>query len=265
MVLVNVIKDLSIPKIITGIRTQRMSPMNSPQDQELPSEKFCVLIPTYNEENNIIPLVEKLIAIDCPLFVVDDGSTDKTATKLFLKEVPSFCLFPNKGKGFALHLGGQFLSNSGYEYILCMDADNQFKVEDIQKFDTALMFDDKTDIFIGNRFAGTTNMPKINRIANRVMSWVLSKLAGQKIEDSQCGFRMVRGEVFTELECKSTRFDYESEQLVLASWYGSKITSVPIDCTYSKDRKSNIHPIRDTYRFVKLVLWLSFRKMFKLF
>jgi glycosyltransferase involved in cell wall biosynthesis len=229
-------------------------------------EKYAVLIPVFNEEKNVVALAERLEALDIPFMFIDDGSTDKTVTQLWLKEIPSMAYFPNRGKGWAIQLGAKALIAAGYDWILVIDGDNQFKTEDIELFDNTLLFgESEADIFIGNRFAGKTNMPWVRRCTNRFMSWVVSSMAGQKIPDSQCGFRLIHKDIFTCFDCESNRFAYESEQLIKASWYGGRIKSIPIDCNYPKGGKSSIKIFRDSWLFWKMIFRLTLRKMFNLF
>lgn len=217
-------------------------------------DKFAVLIPVYNEEYAVLKIAEALEALDVRYLFVDDGSTDRTATHLWLKDLSALCYFPNRGKGFAIQLGAKYLIKEGYEWILIMDSDGQHSCDDIEKFDTALLFNENDyKIFMGNRLWSKHNqMPRLRYHINRFMSWILSKIAGQKITDSQCGFRLVHKSIF-ELDIKSDKFDYESEMLIKASRAGHKIKDVPIKCIYYRDRKSKIRPIADACRFIKLI------------
>lgn len=225
--------------------------MNYPLEYQ---SKFAIVIPVYNEENNVEVIADKLDELEIPYVFIDDGSTDKTATQLWLKEIPALCYYPNRGKFFAFKLGAKYLINEDYEWIMIIDGDGQMSIEDIEKFDNALLFDeDKTDIFIGNRLNNPKDMPLIRRLTNQFMSWIVSKLTGQYIPDSQCGFRLYNKRVIEELNLVCDRFDGESEVLIKAGCKGMKIKSIPIQCIYQKGRKSKIHPIKDTYRFVKLL------------
>ena len=70
---------------------------NYQKEQKL--DKFAVVIPVYNEENNIVQLAEELEALDIPFLFVDDGSTDKTATILWMHDFPALCYFPRHPAG----------------------------------------------------------------------------------------------------------------------------------------------------------------------
>jgi len=216
-------------------------------------EKFAVLIPAYNEEYNILKIAEAMESLELQYLITDDGSTDRTATHLWLKNIPALCYFPNRGKAFALQLGSRYLIKEGYKYILTMDADGQHSIDDIEKFDNALLFNEDCDIIIGNRMWDKKSMPKIRYWTNKFMSFVISKISGQTIEDTQCGFRMYSKRIFEELICDSKGFTFENEVLIKASRKGYKIKSVPVKCIYHKERKSNIKIIRELFRFIKLI------------
>jgi hypothetical protein len=84
------------------------------------------------------------------------------------------------------------------------------------------------------------------------MSRKISRICGQKIPDTQCGFRMVHRDLVPDLLNGAERFDYETEMLIVASRKGFRIESVPISTVYS-DEVSSIHPVRDTIRFFNLM------------
>src|SRR5438067_10669508 len=98
-------------------------------------------------------------------------------------------------------------------------------------------------------------MPFIRRVVTRYMSSQISRLCGQDIPDTQCGFRMVDRHLAPELHSGGNRFEYETEVLIIASCKGYRIKSVPITTVYS-DQVSKTHPVRDALRFLKL-LWRS--------
>jgi hypothetical protein len=95
-------------------------------------------------------------------------------------------------------------------------------------------------------------MPLLRLSVNRYMSASISRLCGQPIPDTQCGFRMVHRSLIPDLLGGADRFEYETEMLILASRKGCRILSVPITTVYS-DEVSSIHPVRDTLRFFKLI------------
>jgi len=84
------------------------------------------------------------------------------------------------------------------------------------------------------------------------MSDKISRVCGQDIPDTQCGFRMLHRDVIPEILSGASRFEYETEMLIIASKKGYRIASVPISTVYS-DEISSINPVRDTLRFFRLM------------
>lgn len=228
------------------------------ENEQIPSDKFSILIPVYNEENNVVKLADEIEKLGLPYLFIDDGSTDKTLTNIWLKDLPAMCYFPNRGKGYAIRLGAYYLISAEFPYILTLDGDGQCALSDIEKFDNELLFNEDVDIFIGNRMWDEKKMPLMRRWVNKIMSKIISKRAGVFIPDSQCGFRIYSNRVFTKLDLKCNGFDFESEVLIKAGCVGMKIKSIPIQCIYQKNRRSKIRFLRDGFRFLKLIFSLKF-------
>ena len=95
-------------------------------------------------------------------------------------------------------------------------------------------------------------MPLVRRVVNRYMSNQISRVCGQKIPDTQCGYRMLHRKIIPDMLGGGHRFDYETEALIIASRKGYRIESVPIATVYT-DQVSKIHPVRDSLRFFKMM------------
>ncbi len=216
---------------------------------------ILIVIPAYNEEKTIGKVINQVKQTPYNFVVVNDGSTDRTSDVLFFytKSHQRINYPDNRGKGFAIHTGANWAKLHKYRYILVIDADGQHALSDIELFDYALQKHPEAQIIIGNRLCNPKNMPFIRLITNKVMSWLISKLAKCKIIDSQCGMRLISVDVFNT-KLKSHRFEMESEMLIIEGNKGKKIINVPIRCIYNKNRISKINPLSDTIRFIKL-LW----------
>jgi glycosyltransferase involved in cell wall biosynthesis len=101
-------------------------------------DKFAVLIPIHNEEYEAVNLGLQLEALELSYLFVDDGSTDRTMTNLWMKEIPVLCYFPKRGQDFDINLGIKTLLNTGYEWVLILGKKN--RSEDIKKLDSALFW-----------------------------------------------------------------------------------------------------------------------------
>ncbi|HTL69865.1 MAG TPA: hypothetical protein VL404_01095, partial [Candidatus Eisenbacteria bacterium] len=107
-------------------------------------------------------------------------------------------------------------------------------------------------LILGNRMSRPEGMPLVRRLTNRFMSSILSALAGQRVPDSQCGYRALSRELVSRLRLRTDRFEIESEMLLEASRMGFRVSSVPVRCVYA-DEKSQVNPFRDTLRFLRFL------------
>lgn len=208
----------------------------------------AALIPAYLEERHIRKVVsETLLQLDC-VYVVDDGSSDRTADEARAAGADVTRHEVNRGKGAAIKTGLRKLLQSDVEYVLLLDGDGQHLPSEIPHF----FGDNRAHLVVGNRMSEAHEMPIVRRLTNRFMSWQISRVCGQPIPDSQCGFRMVHRSLIPELFVNSDAYDYETEMLFIAAKKGFSIDAVPVSAVYG-DEKSKIRPIRDTVRFFALI------------
>jgi len=218
--------------------------------------KVWALIPAYNEEENIGSLLSEIKGRGISVAVIDDGSTDKTYE--IAKDKSDIVLrnTKNLGKGSSIRRGIVFLlDNMDFDYVITMDADNQHSPHDLDKF--LKEADKKADFVIGNRMGSPRGMPFIRLATNSFMSFVVSKIARQRIPDTQCGFRLIKKNVLSSISITTSKFEIESEIIIKAARKGFIIKSVPIESIYFKGRSSNIRPFYDTLRFIKFIARLK--------
>ena len=215
--------------------------------------KVAALIPAYREERFIADVVRRTRAQLADVLVVDDGSPDRTAALAQEAGATVLVHAQNLGKGMAIQTGLRDLGTRGVDYVLILDADGQHLPEEIPRFlEAAAQRPDK--LLVGNRMHHTKDMPWQRRLTNQFMSGQISLLCGQRVPDTQCGFRMIHRDLIPRLVAgsKTGRFDYETEMLILAAWRGERIGAVPISTVYGEE-VSSIHPVRDGIRFFKLM------------
>ena len=207
-------------------------------------------IPAYLEAKHISDVVRRTRAQLDHVLVVDDGSTDETADRAREAGAEVIVHPQNRGKGVSIQTGMRHWLERGLEYVLILDGDGQHLPEEIDRFLRAASAGAK--LLVGTRMNDVASMPLLRRLVNRYMSGRISRLCGQAIPDTQCGFRMLHRDLIPDLLGGANRFEYETEMLIVASRKGCRIESVPISTVYS-DEVSSIHPVRDTLRFWKLI------------
>ena len=222
------------------------------------AKKIALLIPAYNEEKYIGQVIKKCVPYQLDMIVVDDGSGDQTAAivkqlQLSGKYRLIFLKHPkNKGKGAALDTGFQYAVKKDYLGVITLDADAQHDTKEIKHF-LQMVKKEKPDLIIGSRFQNTKGMPFIRLATNYFTSWVISALAGKKVEDVQSGFRYISTKVIKNIELKTKRFETEPELILKACWLNYQVKNIPISTLYYKDSVSEVNKLTDTLKFFRLV------------
>ena len=215
-----------------------------------------VLIPAYNEEETLGPLIKKLKEEKLSVLVVDDGSVDNTAR---IAEENGAVLLrngKNSGKGVSLKKGiAYLLGQRHFDYVLIMDGDGQHAPSDTEKF--LKEAERGKPCVIGNRMDNPLGMPALRIFTNKFMSWLISRITQQHIPDSQCGFRLIKRKLLEQITIHTDNYQIESEILIKVARQGTPIKSIPVKSIYHKNSKSKIRPIIDTCRFVKFIFSLN--------
>ena len=153
-------------------------------------EPFTVVIPAFNEEAGIQPVIRELqqglADHDFELIVVDDGSEDRTAE--LAREAGATVLSQpvNRGYGAALKTG---IRKASHDNIVIIDADGTYPVEAIPSLVSGLT---EYEMVVGARIGANISIPLIRKPAKRVLQWLASYLAGRKIPDLNSGLRAMR-------------------------------------------------------------------------
>ena len=201
-----------------------------------------VIIPTYNEKENIEAITRAVFALPVPfhILVIDDGSPDGTAAivknlmqnefadRLFLVERQG-----KLGLGTAYICGFRWGLEHGYDYIFEMDADFSHNPQDLLKLYQALS-EENADVAIGSRYVSGVNV--VNWPMGRVlMSYFASKyvrtVLGIPVHDTTAGFVGYRRKVLETIELDKIRFKgyaFQIEMKFTAYKCGFRIKEVPI-------------------------------------
>lgn len=218
---------------------------------------LSIVIPMYNEKPRIASSVETIRAyletLQMPyeIIVVDDGSTDGSAAAL--ADVPDVCVIsyqPNRGKGNAVRQG--MLAAKG-DLVAFSDVDLSAPIEELRKLLDAI--ESGADIAIGSRALPASQLvvhqPKYRELGGKMLNLVIRALSVKGIHDTQCGFKLFRGEVARRLfaQCILDGWGFDVEVLYLAQRMGYRIAEVPVKWAHSPD--SRIHPFRAGLQVIK--------------
>lgn len=202
--------------------------------------KSLVIIPTYNELENIHAIVSEVMKLDTSyhVLVVDDGSPDGTAdeVRIMMAHWPDrLHLIERQGKhglGTAYIAGFHFALDKGYDFIFEMDADFSHNPADLPKLRAAC--EQGADMAIGSRYVTGVNV--INWPMGRVMlsyfaSMYVRIITGMPFHDATAGFKCYRRRVLETIDLDRIRFvgyAFQIEMKFLTWKHGFKIAEVPI-------------------------------------
>jgi dolichol-phosphate mannosyltransferase len=200
-----------------------------------------VIIPTYNEKENIESIIRAVFGLDkaFDVLVIDDGSPDGTAGIVKnLQEEFSGRLFliersGKQGLGTAYICGFKWSVEHGYDYIFEMDADFSHNPDDLPRLYAACA-EGGADVAVGSRYCNGVNV--VNWPLGRVlMSYFASAyvrfVTGLKVHDTTAGFKCYRRETLETVELDKIHFKgyaFQIEMKFTASKCGFKIVEVPI-------------------------------------
>lgn len=204
-----------------------------------------VIIPTYNEKENIGEMIETVMNLSLPdenyfhLLIIDDGSPDGTAeiVKTYQKQYPErLFLEQRKGKlglGTAYIYGFKWALAKNYDLIFEMDADFSHNPKDLIQLYHACTTEN-FDVAIGSRYiqgVNVVNWPMSRVLMSYFAGYYVRFITGMKIMDTTAGFKCYKSEVLRKIELDKIKFvgyAFQIEMKFLAWKYGFKIKEVPI-------------------------------------
>ena len=210
----------------------------------------AVVIPTYNNDRTLGGVIAGVRRYCADIFVVNDGSTDRTAEVLASTEgIRTIAYARNRGKGYALRRGLRAAREAGFRYALTIDSDGQHYPDDIARFIERIERRPDT-LLIGARNLTADNMPARNTFANRFSNFWYLVETGRRLEDTQSGFRLYPLRRLGRLRSLCSRYEFEVEVIVRAAWRGVEVENIPVRVYYAPDgeRVSHFHPLRDFTR-----------------
>lgn len=248
--------------------------------------KLSIIIPVFNEERTIVQVIKNVVAVEIPdvekeIIVVDDGSTDATASVIsrlrqdFLlrqgfggqvggqANVKIVKHEKNRGKGTAVRTG---ISNATGDYIIIQDADLEYNPKDIKRL-IAPIKDGRARVVYGTRLKRLPNLKRDERtprfllhyLGNRFLSFLTSILYGQWLTDMETGYKIFPKKAILNMKLHARSFDFEPEITVKLLKRGYRLLEVPITTNprgYQEGKKLN------TFKDGFIAFWTLFKYRF---
>lgn len=213
------------------------------------------LVPAYRAREAVGDVVRGFASLVDPLVVVDDGSGDDTGAVAEAGGARVVRHAANRGKGAALVTGLGWLAEQGATHALTIDADGQHLPSEAPHLLAAARATPEA-IVVGERRKEGHAIRGINRLGNAVADTLLARIAGQRLPDTQSGFRIYPIGATLALGTQGSRYDFETEVLLRAARAGIPLIGVPVAVHYPPiaERVSHYRPVVDTARIVRTVL-----------
>ncbi len=227
------------------------------------AELLSIVIPAYNEEDGITPIVERVLrtrpalracGAELELIVVDDGSRDRTAE--IVGRYPEVCLVrhrTNHGYGAALKTG---FAHARGEWLGFLDADGTYPPEHFPEMLCAGR-EQGADLVIGSRMAGTeSQMPLSRRVGNLLFANLVSLIGNCHVSDSASGQRLIRREALRRLYPLPDGLNFTPVMSTRAIHEQIKMIEVPIPYAERLGR-SKLTIVGDGTRFLQSIVWTA--------
>ena len=222
---------------------------------------MSIVIPAYNESARIERALEEVVGTirsqgwDAELIVVNDGSTDSTASQVlaFAERAPEVHLIENpgnRGKGYSVRNG---LLQAQGEIVMFTDADLSAPIREAELLMAAIR--GGADIAIGSRWMDRARQihrqPLYRQFFGRCFNLITRTVMGLKFHDTQCGFKaFTRAAAQTVFQLQTIeRWGFDPEILFIASKRHLKVVEVPV--TWGHDERSRMSYLRDGFQMLR--------------
>lgn len=225
--------------------------------------KCLVIIPAYNEEENIVRVVENL-KNNYPMYdyvVINDGSSDDTARLCRRKGYELVDLPVNLGLAGAFQTGLKYAWRKGYDYVIQFDADGQHRAEYIAPMLEKIQ--EGYDIVIGSRFVTEKKPHSLRMIGSRLIAVATRLTTGKKVKDPTSGMRMFNKKMIAEFAL-NLNYGPEPDTISYLLKQGATIAEVQVEMderiageSYLNITKSMMYMLR---MLMSILLIQNFRK-----
>jgi glycosyltransferase involved in cell wall biosynthesis len=234
--------------------------------QESTFVRLCIVIPAYNEERTVAGTIREYRAAfpEARFVIVDNNSSDATnaRARAVLNPERDFCLFERRqGKGYAVKTG---LSRISADVYIVTDADATYAADDASRL-LDILLELRADMLVGDRMSdGAYDKQNIrvgHSLGNRLLTWVISRLSGQRYNDVLSGLRVMSRPFVSALDVRSKGFQLETEMNFVAAYLRSYVVELPIAYRERVDDSiSKLRTVQDGLHILYFTLtsWITF-------
>ena len=216
-------------------------------------ENTYVILPAYNEETRIRPVIEELAERGYKMVIVNDGSSDNTldvikeSQKKYPDNIFIYSHIINRGVGVAMQTGFDAVLRYNPKYVVNMDSDGQHSVDDLDNVLEPLITG-KAQAVIGVR--PLKDMPLSRNIANAIMNLLTRIFYKVDVSDSQTGFRAITREALDKIEINARGYLISSEFIREVNDNNIQFAEVPIETIYTPETQKKGTNIKVAFKIL---------------
>lgn len=213
--------------------------------------KTVVCLPTYNEEESLQTMIDEMRALNLNLFIVDEHSMDKTLKIAQKNNVPAYQR-DGSGKGWGVRKAIEIAKKEGYENLALIDCDCTYPPKYIPQLAKYLT---EFDMVVGRR--KTDNMPLLNRLGNKVYTYLVNVLFFSNLKDINSGLRIFKLNRMPYLDAE--KFDIEVQITTRALKNKLTIKEIPIEY-FQRKGNTKVRMIKDGFIILSRIFKERFTK-----
>lgn len=219
--------------------------------------RTCCIVPIYNEATVIEDCIADLRTIFPNILVVDDGSTDDSASKAKKSGAQVIRHTLNVGQGLAISTGFKWVQGQNkFKNIVTFDGDGQHIAHDALRLVEELE-NSSLDIVFGSRFLGyeRSNTPVMKRIILKIVTKITNILTGVKLSDAHNGLRALTVKASKVIELTQAGMAHASQMISLTRQANLKYHEIPVNVLYTTYSKKKGQSILNSVNIVADLVW----------
>lgn len=225
------------------------------------TEKLLVIIPAYNEAENIERVISELSEYGHDYVIVNDGSADNTAQICREKGYRLLNLPVNLGLTGAVQTGMQFAYQYGYNYALQLDGDGQHNPAYIDAM-LKQMKENQDDIVIGSRFVTEKKPSSLRMMGSNLIQFAIRVTSGKEIHDPTSGLRLYNRKML-RLYAQDINLTPEPDTICYLMRCGAKVSEIQVQMRERIAGESYLNFVRSIQYMLRMGLSVMFIQWFR--
>ena len=218
--------------------------------------KTLVIIPAFNEQDNILPLIEDISKYAYDYLVINDCSTDATAYILDENNINHLDLPINLGIAGVTQVGFKYAHEKDYDCVICVDGDGQHQPAYVETLIDAIA--QGYDYAIGSRFIDEKKPFTLRMLGSRILCWLIKLKTRKTVSDPTSGMRALGRRVIADFS-ESMNFCAEPDALCHLLHKGYSVKEIQVEMNERTAGESYFHnPFKSIYYMISVALSIIF-------